>query len=94
MLEIKNARTGGEELVKELRARSAGVTREIEKTAVAVMDDVRVRGLEAVREYSLKFDGAEPYELTKDEIRKAVSECPKELYDAMKTAADNIRAYQ
>ncbi len=66
----------------------------ISRTAAEIMEDVRRRGYEAVREYSLQFDKAEPYELTKDQLEAAAAACPQDLYAAMVRSAENIRDYQ
>ena len=95
MLEIKNVtKETVEEVLREMRGRSAAANEKIDGIVKAVMEDVRERGYEAVKEYSLKFDGSEPYELTKEQLRQAAEECPKELYATMERAAENIRDYQ
>jgi histidinol dehydrogenase len=95
MMEIKRFTGDGiAELVHEMRARAAGVNAEISRAAAEIMEGVRLRGLDAVREYSLKFDGAEPYELTRADLDRAAEQCPPELYAAMERSAKNIWDYQ
>ncbi len=95
MMEITRDRNGAvEALLRDMQARAAGVNADISKTAADVMEDVRRRGFEAVKEYSLKFDGAEPYELTGDDLERAAAQCDKGLYAAMERSAENIRDYQ
>ena len=95
MLEIKNiTRQTVDDALTEMRSRAASANERIDRTVAGVMADVEARGYDAVKEYSLKFDRAEPYEITKDELRRAAEECPKELYAAMERAAANIRDYQ
>lgn len=81
------------ELIDRLRARAAQANENITRTAAAVMEDVRVRGYEAVKEYSLKFDKVEPREFTKAELEEAYSACDPKLIKAMEHAAANIRDY-
>lgn len=83
-----------QEVLTDMRRRAADTGREINETAGSVMEDIQKRGYEAVREYSLKFDGSEPYELSPSEISKQSDKCPRELYRAMERAAENIRDYQ
>lgn len=95
MLEIKKvSRENVEQALREMRSRAAVANDKIDKIVAAVLEDVRERGYDAVKEYSLKFDGTEPYEITKEQLKKASEECPKELYRAMEQAARNIWDYQ
>jgi histidinol dehydrogenase len=95
MLEItRSSAAGAAALVASLRARNEEQNEKITAAAAAIMQDVRVRGFEAVREYSVRFDGAEPRELTADELDAAVAACPKELIAALERAARNIEDYQ
>ncbi|MCC2259153.1 histidinol dehydrogenase [Intestinimonas aquisgranensis] len=79
--------------IAAMRARAAQVGADIQRAVSAVMADVKVRGYEAVKEYSLKFDHKEPYELTQEELEAAYDRCPKELIAALERAAANIRDY-
>lgn len=95
MLEItRSSAAGAAELVSALRARTEEQNEKITAAAAAIMDDVRRRGFDAVSEYSVRFDGSEPREITEDEIDKAVADCPPELIKALERAADAIRDYQ
>ncbi|MCQ2443392.1 MAG: histidinol dehydrogenase [Oscillospiraceae bacterium] len=80
-------------LIDSLRTRAAAANENIVKTAAAVMEDVRVRGYEAVKEYSLRFDKAEPREFTAEELQAAYDACDPKLICAMEHAAANIRDY-
>ena len=77
-----------------MRARAAQTGEEINRAAAAIMEDVRRRGYEAVREYSLKFDKNEPRELGADELEEAAKRISPELLKALQKSADHIRAYQ
>lgn len=77
-----------------MRTRAAEVGEEIAQSAAAIMEDVRLRGMEAVREYSLKFDKNEPRELAKEELKAAAGRVPPELLAALERSAAHIRAYQ
>ena len=80
-------------LLENLRSRAAEANEGIVKTAAAVLADVKERGYEAVREYSLKFDHAEPREFTPEELEAAYAACDPALIQAMEHAAANIRDY-
>ena len=81
-------------LLSAMRERAQQAGEAINRTAAQIMDDVRVRGLDAVREYSLKFDGAEPREITKEELEQAKGRIDPALLKAMERSAENIRDYQ
>ena len=76
-----------------MRARAAEKNADIELVVKAVMEDVRAEGLSAVERYSLKFDGAAPYELPKERLDEAYAACPAQLIVALEHAARNIRDY-
>ena len=95
MIEIKNVTDDTiEALLRDMRARSDGVSAEISATAAEIMEDVRTRGFDAVCAYSMKLDGCVPYEITREQLDEAARTCPPELYAAMERAAGQIEAYQ
>jgi histidinol dehydrogenase len=61
-----------------------------------ILDDVRVRGDAAVRDYARRIDGAEPelLEVPHDRWKAALEDIPSALRDALHTAAVRIRAFQ
>jgi histidinol dehydrogenase len=80
-------------LIETLRSRAAEIGEEINQTAASMMADVRKRGFEAVREYSLRLDGVEPREFAAEELQAAYNVCDPKLIRAMEHAAANIRDY-
>ncbi len=95
MLEItRSSAAGAAALVASLRARNDEQNAKITAAAAAIMDDVRSRGFEAVREYSVRFDGGEPREVTPAELDEAVAKCSPELIAALERSARNIYDYQ
>ena len=94
MINIVIADGAAERAVLEaMRARAAQAGAAVDRAAAEIMAAVRERGYEAVREYSLRFDGAEPRELSPAELDGAYGRCPRELTAALEHAAANIRAY-
>lgn len=91
---IKADGTAERRQMEAMRARAAQAGKEIDCAAAAIMDDVRCRGGEAVREYSLKFDKNEPRELMAAELEAAAKRISPELLNALRRSADHIRAYQ
>ena len=68
------------------------------RTAVArILNDVRARGDDAVREFTKRFDGfdlpAESVKLTEGAIDAAAAKCDADVRDALGVAADRIEAF-
>ncbi len=80
-------------VIRAMRARAAQANQAIDAAAAEIMETVKRRGYEAVREYSLRFDKAEPREISPAELEAAHARCPRELIAALERAAANIRDY-
>ena len=94
MIQIVKADGAAERAVMDaMKARAAQANQAIDAAAAEIMETVKEKGFEAVRDYSLRFDKAEPREITPAELDAAYSRCPKELIAALERAAANIRDY-
>ena len=94
MIQIVKADGAAERAVMDaMKARAAQANQAIDAAAAEIMETVKEKGFEAVRDYSLRFDKAEPREITPAELDEAYSRCPKELIAALERAAANIRDY-
>ncbi len=82
------------ELLSAMRARAAEANAVIASAAASVMEDVHRRGMDAVREYSLQFDKAEPREIKKSTLEGAAKRIAPELLFALEQSAKNIVDYQ
>ena len=80
--------------IEAMRIRAAEKNAGIDRSAAEIMEAVRIRGYEAVREYSLKFDNAEPREIPLEELKTAAERIPTELLNSLRKSAENIKAYQ
>jgi histidinol dehydrogenase len=85
----------GQRLTDADLARSGGVDAEIIGVAARIVDDVRQRGDEALREYTLNFDKAtiEEFLVTPDQIAAAVAQVEPEFLDALTVAAGAIEDF-
>lgn len=92
---VKADGTSEVEFLSKLRERSRNTNKDVTATVTEIIDNVRERGDEAVREYTIKFDGKAPefFEVPKDEIIAASAECDPEFIATLKKAADNIRDF-
>ena len=94
MIQIVTADGAAEQkIIGAMRARAAAANMDITRAVSAILEDVRVRGIEAVEEYSLQFDGTVPYEIPQETLEEAYAACPEPLIRAMEHAAANIRDY-
>ena len=94
MIEIITADGRAEqEKIAAMRARATEVGAEINAAVADIMRNVKENGFAAVREYSLRFDKAEPREITAGELQAAYDRCPASLVQALEQAAGNIRDY-
>ena len=60
-----------------------------------LLGDLRRGGLNAVRDYSAKFDGWSPadFELSSAQIKEAISRCSEELIRDTEFCQDNVRRF-
>jgi len=69
----------------------------VDAAAAQVIEAVRARGLEAVLDFTRRFDRAdltaETLRVTQDEIEAGAAACPAEVRDAIAFAAQRIHAY-
>ncbi len=83
------------ELIKRLKERGVSDSRKVGDIVTAILENVRNEGDEAVQRYTAAFDcpNAEYYEVPREVIEKALSECEPEFVSSLTKAAENIRAY-
>lgn len=76
----------------ELSKRAGETNKKVTETVSAIIEDVRENGDEAVKKYTLKFDGNLPeyYEVPRDIINDAMTEADPEFVNALLNAQENI----
>ena len=92
---IKYSPNPSEELYLPLLERIQSDDAAVRERVAAIMEDVKKRGDEALREYALKFDGSDLDELfvSEEEFAAAEAEVPEELKAAIKRAYGNILTF-
>jgi histidinol dehydrogenase len=94
MLIRKIEADGRAELVflEELKRRGFDGGKAVDKTVSAIIDDVFENGDDAVKRYTLKFDGVSPsyYEVPPEIVKDAPLKADKRLILALRRAIDNI----
>jgi len=86
---------GIDQALRALRATGVSST-EVRAVVAGVLGDVRGRGDAALRDCTARFDGVElaaPFAVPAETLRDALSTSPPALIDALRVAAENIRAY-
>ena len=80
------------ELLKEIENRSEKTNKDVTAAVSEILENVRLNGDEAVREYTIKFDGKAPEktEISKEEMEKLAKGCDKDFLKAVEHAAENI----
>ncbi len=79
--------------IMDMKSRAAETAADIDRKVAAIMEEIRLKGYEAVKKYSLQFDGKEPYIIGEDVLDKACKECEPALIQALEQSAENIRDY-
>ncbi len=84
-----------ERLAEEDLSRSGGLDAEVIGVASRILDEVRSRGDEALREYTASLDKADiaEFRVTADEIEAAVASVEPEFLDAISSAAGAIAEF-
>ncbi len=83
-------------LLESLEQRGAVTTARVEPVVRQIMNDIRKGGDRALRKYARKFDGLKPTQpllVSRAEMKAAWQATSPALQRAMKTAAQNIRAF-
>lgn len=92
---VKADGTAEVEFLAKLRERNNNTNKDVTAIVSDIIENVRTHGDEAVKEYTIKFDGKAPemFEVPKDEIFAASANCDPEFIATLKKAADNIRDF-
>lgn len=83
------------ELINQLKARSGEIDRKVTSAVTDILNNVKQNGDDAVREYTLKFDGHMPskFEISREEIDSSPDKCDRDFILALYKAADNVRDF-
>lgn len=83
------------ELINQLKARSGEIDRKVTSAVTDILNNVKQNGDDAVREYTLNFDGHMPskFEISREEIDSSPDKCDRDFILALYKAADNIRDF-
>lgn len=77
-------------VIGAMRARAASANTAIDAAVSAILKDVKENGFSAVKEYSIRFDRAEPREIGSEELEAAYAACPQPLIAALAYGAGFI----
>lgn len=78
--------------LKDLSRRAGETNKEVTETVSAIIDNVKNNGDEAIKDYTLKFDGHLPqyYEVPREVINDALTSADSEFVNALLDAQENI----
>lgn len=87
--------TAEKKFLKEVEQRNGETDKKITAVVSEIIDTVRSGGDEAVKNYTLKFDGKLPeyYEVPRDVINDALTNADQKFTDALLNAMENITAF-
>lgn len=79
----------------ELKKRSGETNKKVSEVVTGIIDDVKENGDEAVKRYTLKFDGSLPqyYEVPREVINDALTEADEAFVNALLNAQANIAEF-
>ena len=79
----------------EILKRPTQTVGDIEATVNQIFDEIRLKGDESIKKYTLQFDGIdlESNIVTSEEIQKAIKSVPEKLQNAIKQAKQNIEVF-
>ena len=82
-------------ILKKLDSRSVDTDRDVIETVSGIIEDIRLNGDEALKEYSIRFDGFFPdrFELDRAALEESFNAVDERFRDAITRAGANIRAY-
>jgi histidinol dehydrogenase len=86
---------GPEEILTELRRQGGFLSALARGAARRIVEDVRKRGDEALREYSESFDGVrpDPIRVPEEELERALASISSEVEESFGIAIDNVRSF-
>ncbi len=87
--------SSGERLTESVLSRSGGMDAEIINASARIVEDVRQRGDEALREYTARFDGCDlaEFKVSDGEIERALDQVSEEFSDSLTIAAAAIEDF-
>ena len=82
-------------LLNSLRQRSGETDKKVTASVTEILENVKARGDEAVKEYTLKFDGRCPehMEVTRAQMDQAVADADPRFVEALTNAMENIKEF-
>lgn len=83
------------QFLAEVRQRHVETNQKVTETVSAILEDVRIRGDEAVRDYTLRFDGSLPeyHEVPQELIHEALTDADEDFVNALLDAMENIAEF-
>ncbi len=89
---IKKGGTLGRDFIAQLKLRTENANSAVDSAVAEIIEAVRQRGDQAVKEFTLRFDGTAPEhtEISRQEMESLTEQCDPEFLSALQRAAENI----
>lgn len=87
--------TAEKQLLQSLRQRSGETDKKVTAAVTEILEQVKQKGDEAVKAYTMKFDGRcpEQLEVTRQQMEDAVAKADRRFVEALQNAMENIKAF-
>ena len=82
-------------LLNTLKQRSGETDKKVTAAVNEILENVKAKGDEAVKAYTLKFDGRCPaqIEVTREQMEQAIADADPRFVEALTHAMENIKAF-
>lgn len=92
---VKKGGSLGRDFIQQLKQRSESTNRTVDAAVAEIIENVRQKGDEAVKDYTIQFDGCAPerMEITKEEMSRLAEQCDPDFIRALHRAAENIQEF-
>ncbi len=89
---VKEGGAFGRDFITQLKQRSESSNRKVDAAVAEIIENVRQNGDQAVKEYTLQFDGSVPeqLEISRNEMQQLSLQCDPDFLAALNRAAANI----
>ena len=83
------------DFLKKVEERNRSTNDQVTSVVKDIIENVRINGDAAVREYTIRFDGQAPdcFEVSQDVLTEAVKTCDPAFVETLRKAAANIRDF-
>lgn len=92
---VKAGGSFGRDFIRQLKQRSGEKDKRVDSAVAEILENVRLNGDAAVRDYTMKFDGHVPekLEISQADMQELSKQCDPDFLSALHRAAENIEDF-